>query len=316
MISTPTVAAATHAQRRTARDGSDPVARPRHARHEQRATAPCDRQYRMLRRFAGAVMVSMLSAGLGGAVAAVAYPHTEAVSKRVTSTGLRAAPPTGDAARGSVEQAAAKVLPSVVELKTDRGDEIDVGSGIILSADGVILTNSHVVSSPADDPNTHGGGETQVIMADGRSAPSTVVGVDHADDIAVVRVQGLTGLTPIMLGSSDNLLVGQQVVAVGSPLGLNGTVTSGIISALNRSLPSANKPAITALPTIQTDVLLNPGNSGGALVDMNGQLIGINSAIASPDSTSWQSGSTGIGFAIPVEQATRIADRLIAGDAS
>jgi putative serine protease PepD len=131
-----------------------------------------------------------------------------------------------------------------------------------------------------------------------------------------VRVQGLTGLTPIMLGSSDNLLVGQQVVAVGSPLGLNGTVTSGIISALNRSLPSANKPAITALPTIQTDVLLNPGNSGGALVDMNGQLIGINSAIASPDSTSWQSGSTGIGFAIPVEQATRIADRLIAGDAS
>jgi putative serine protease PepD len=257
----------------------------------------------------------MVSAGLGGAVA-VAYPHAEAVSDPVTSTGLRAAPSAGDAARGSVEQTAAKVLPSVVELKTERGGEIDVGSGIILSAAGAILTNSHVVSSPLDDPNTHGGGETQVILADGRSAASTVVGVDYADDIAVVRVQGLMGLTPIMLGSSDNLRVGQQVVAVGSPLGLNGTVTSGIISALNRSLPSANDPGITALPTIQTDALLNPGNSGGALVDMNGQLIGINSAIASPDTTPGRSGSTGIGFAIPVDQATRIADRLIAGGAS
>jgi len=313
MVSTPSGAAATPAQRRTARDGSDPMARLGHRRSGQRATAPRDIQNRTLRRISGAVMVSLVSAGLGGAVATVAYPYTEAVTDGVTPTGRPAAPSAADAAPGSVEQTAAKVLPSVVELKTDRGDEIDVGSGIILSADGAILTNSHVVSSPADDPNTHGGGETQVILADGRSAPFTVVGVDYADDIAVVRVTGLMRLTPIMLGSSVNLRVGQQVVAVGSPLGLNGTVTSGIISALNRALPSANDPSITALPAIQTDALLNPGNSGGALVDMNGQLIGINSAIASPDNTPGRSGWTGIGFAIPVEQATRIAERLIAG---
>jgi putative serine protease PepD len=144
-----------------------------------------------------------------------------------------------------------------------------------------------------------------------------VVGTDPASDIAVVRAQGVSGLTPIALGSSANLHVGQNVVAVGSPLGLEGTVTTGIISALNRPVSTAGDTAKqnTVLDAIQTDAAINPGNSGGALVNMNGELIGINSAIAtlggpanSPDA---QGGSIGLGFAIPVDQAKRIADELI-----
>jgi putative serine protease PepD len=257
------------------------------------------------------MMAAMFCAGVGGAVVVAAYPRADSLSDQVIAADRLAAQPAGGSTGGSVVQAAAKALPSVVELQTGRVGEIDVGSGIILSSDGVILANSHVVSPPADKSNSHGDRQTQVILSDGRSAPCTVVGTDPVDDIAVVRAQGLTGLTPITLGSSDNLRIGQPVVAVGSPLGLTGTVTSGIISALDRRLPAAGGQAITALPTIQTDARLNPGNSGGAVVDMNGQLIGMNSAIASPDNTPGQSGSTGIGFAIPVDQAMRIAERLI-----
>jgi putative serine protease PepD len=154
-----------------------------------------------------------------------------------------------------------------------------------------------------------------VTFSDGRTAPFAVIATDPTSDIAVVQAKGVAGLTPITLGSSDDLRVGQQVVAVGSPLGLEGTVTTGIISALNRPVTTGpnSQTSSTAIDTIQTDAPINPGNSGGALVDADGQLIGMNSAIAtlggSPDA---ESGSIGLGFAIPVGQAKRVADELVA----
>jgi putative serine protease PepD len=154
-----------------------------------------------------------------------------------------------------------------------------------------------------------------VTFNDGRTAPFTIVGADPAGDVAVVRALWVSGLTPITLGSSTGLRVGEAVVAVGSPLGLENTVTSGIISALNRPITASagDGNPTTRLNTVQTDAAMNPGNSGGALVDMGGRLIGINSAIASAGGAiDAQSGSIGLGFAIPVDQVKTIADNLIA----
>jgi putative serine protease PepD len=146
--------------------------------------------------------------------------------------------------------------------------------------------------------------------------PFTVVGTDPAGDLAIVKAQGVSGLTPITIGSSKDVKVGEQVVAIGSPLGLQGTVTTGIVSALNRPVAAGDEPGgnVTVLDAIQTDAAINPGNSGGALVNMNGELIGVNSAIASMGgggSGGGQSGSIGLGFAIPADQAKRIADELV-----
>jgi putative serine protease PepD len=237
----------------------------------------------------------------------------------------------------------------VVMLETDLGRQSEEGSGIILSSDGLILTNNHVVATaanpghapaprersprepdsppdPAAPPESGGPREpdsgrpngkpkTTVTFSDGRTAEFTVVGADPTTDIAVVRVQGISGLTPISLGSSANLRVGQPVMAVGSPLGLEGTVTTGIVSSLNRPVSTTGETGNqnTVLDAIQTDAAINPGNSGGALVNMSGQLVGVNSAIATlgGDSPDAQSGSIGLGFAIPVDQAKRIADELI-----
>lgn len=295
---------------------------------------------------AGALAISVVSAGVGGLVAVMAQPDSRPTTT-ITSAGpeIRSVP-TANAPVGSVEQVAAKVVPSVVKLETKMGRASEEGSGIVLSEDGLILTNSHVVSAAKTAPGAPGapglpglpgapgapgspgqGGQggrggvpaaaknSMVTFADGRTAPFTVVGADPSTDIAVVRVEGVSGLTPITLGSSANLRVGQDVVAVGSPLGLEGTVTTGIISALNRPVAAggdANNQN-TVLDAIQTDAAINPGNSGGALVNMNGELVGVNSAIATlgGDSPEAQSGSIGLGFAIPVDQAKRIADELI-----
>src|SRR3954468_20938334 len=162
---------------------------------------------------------------------------------------------------------------------------------------------------------SRGGARTLVTLADGRTAPFAVVAADPTSDIAVVRADGASGLTPITFGSTAGLRVGQQVAAVGSPLGFDGTVTAGIVSALHRPVSTASDSANQAgavIDAIQTDAPLNPGNSGGALVNTNGQLVGMNSANASLGSASGESGSVGIGFAIPVDEAKRIADDLIA----
>lgn len=270
---------------------------------------------------AGALAIAMVSAGIGGGVALLADPGSAPAPRIGSSTGAAPSLPAANLPQGSVEQVAAKVVPSVVKLQTDLGRASEEGSGVILSADGLILTNNHVVavtrdgrgSGPGAPPD--GKAATTVTFADGRTASFTVVGADPASDIAVVKADGVSDLTPITLGSSANLRVGQDVVAIGSPLGLEGTVTTGIVSALNRPVSTAGDSGNqnTVLDAIQTDAAINPGNSGGALVNMNGELIGINSAIATmgSDSKEAQGGSIGLGFAIPVDQAKRIADELI-----
>ena len=215
-------------------------------------------------------------------------------------------------------------MPSVVKLQIDTGRQSGEGSGIVLTSDGLILTNNHVVAAAAGaeggqaDSMSGGDMRTTVTFSNGQTVPFTVVGTDPAGDIAVVRAQGVSGLTPITLGSSADVKVGQDVVAIGSPLGLQGTVTTGIISALDRPVSAGGDSSgqVTVLDAIQTDAAINPGNSGGALVNMNGELIGVNSAIATlgggeQSSPEAQSGSIGLGFAIPADQAKRIADELI-----
>jgi putative serine protease PepD len=260
---------------------------------------------------AAVVAVALVSGIIGGGAAlAVGADH---FMLGATPTVMAAATLAAGRVPGPIEQVAAKVVPSVVELQTYQGDDVDEGSGIIMTTDGLILTNAHVVSAAADAGP--GSAKTLVTFADGRTVPFAVVAADPTTDIAVVRVQGISGLTPITLGSSANLRVGQRVAAVGSPLGLAGTVTSGIVSALHRPVPAGVDSAkqSTAFDAIQTDASINPGNSGGALVDMNGQLIGVNSESATlGDPQTGQAGSIGLGFAIPVDQAKRIADELIA----
>ncbi len=219
---------------------------------------------------------------------------------------------------GSVESVAAKLLPSVVSILSISSSQEAEGSGVILSSDGLILTNNHVIAGASD---------LTVKFNDGTTAAAKVVGADATDDLAVIKVSGVSGLPVATLGSSANVKVGEQVVAVGSPLGLSATVTSGIVSALNRPVRTAAEQTQaqpqqgqststaqdTVLNAIQTDAAINPGNSGGALIDMSGAVIGINSAIASlsNSSSSSQSGSIGVGFAIPIDQAHRIAQEII-----
>ena len=286
----------------------------------------------------GAAAIAVVSGGVG-AVALSGQHDRSAATGLATAIAtapsqLPAAPSATNLPAGSVEEVAAKVLPSVVKLQIDLGAQSEEGSGVILDPDGLILTNNHVVAALNAAPVGDGGAGGQVApsgqevpgsqslkatvtLADGRTAPFSVVGADPSSDIAVVRAQGVSGLTPIALGSSKDLKVGQNVVAVGSPLGLEGTVTTGIVSALDRPVSTGgeaqNQNAV--LNAIQTDAAINPGNSGGALVNMNGQLIGVNSAIASlgggEKSSGGQSGSIGLGFAIPVDQAKRIATELV-----
>ncbi|MEP6561387.1 MAG: trypsin-like peptidase domain-containing protein [Nakamurella sp.] len=274
-----------------------------------------------------------LLAGFGGGFWASSL-HTNTTSSSSALTSLSAAPTAAaipaPGAAGSVEQVAAAVLPSVVSILSSSSSAEGEGSGIILSADGLILTNNHVID---------GASTLQVQFNDGTTATAKVVGADSTDDLAVIKADGVSGLTPAAIGSSAGLQVGQDVVAVGSPLGLSATVTSGIVSALNRpvatsdaqqqapqqqqqqQLPGRGQPQTpsqaavqaTVISAIQTDAAINPGNSGGPLVDMSGKVIGINSAIASlSDSASGEAGSIGLGFAIPIDQAKRIADEIVA----
>jgi putative serine protease PepD len=214
----------------------------------------------------------------------------------------------------SIEQLAAKVLPSVVTLQFNDGNESQLGSGVILSTDGLILTNNHVVAAMSGGGHTPA--STVVTLYDGRSAPFDVIATDPKSDIAIGRARDVSGLTAISVGSSAGLRVGQPVAAVGSPLGLRGTVTAGIVSALNRLIRPAAAPdrPMGAYYAIQTDAAINPGNSGGALVDMNGALVGINAAEAVVPGAEGAGitahGSIGLNYAIPVDHATRIAAEL------
>ena len=263
------------------------------------------------RLLVAAVVIAVVGGGVGGGVGELLGAQSHPVSGnavRTFTTTVRAQPAA--VAPVSVQQVAATVLPSVVQIQEFSGSQGGEGSGVVLSADGMILTNNHVIEAAVG-----GAGQLTVTLTDNTSAPASIIGRDPSADIAVIKMAHQNTLTPIALGNSATLAVGQDVVAVGSPLGLAGTVTTGIISALNRPVNAggAGNGQASVLDAIQTDAAINPGNSGGALVNLNGQLIGINSAIASlgASSSNTQSGSIGLGFAIPIDQAQRIVHELI-----
>jgi putative serine protease PepD len=261
----------------------------------------------------GAVALALVSGGIGGVVGSLATDRNgsgAAVTNSLDAPKNNTATPAANAPAGSVQAVANKVVPSVVQIEVaTAGGSGGEGSGIVISSDGMILTNNHVAGAAAK------GGKLTVAFSDGSTADAKLVGADPVSDLAVIKVDGKTNLTPIELGTSGNVQVGQQVVAIGSPLGLAGTVTEGIISALNRPVSTSGESGNqnTVIDALQTDAAINPGNSGGALVNMDGQLIGINTAIASigGSGAGEQSGSIGLGFAIPVDQARRIADELV-----
>lgn len=209
----------------------------------------------------------------------------------------------GDELTG-VAAVADAVLPSVVSIEVTTGASRSSGSGFVLRADGYILTNNHVVADAT------GGAPIVVLFADGSEETAEVVGQTTQYDLAVLHVDR-EGLVPLVLGDSDEVVVGQSVVAIGAPLGLEGTVTTGIVSALNRPVVAGSETDSAFINAIQTDAAINPGNSGGPLVDSSGEVIGITSAIAQPPGTLQASGNIGLGFAIPSNQARRTAEELL-----
>ncbi|KOY56269.1 S1C family serine protease [Streptomyces sp. XY332] len=261
--------------------------------------------------------VALAAAVVGGGTAAAVQ---QLLGSQVRSGGGVNGTNVSQSSSGTVSGVAEQVSPSVVRIDTRTGSGQGTGSGVVVTADGEIVTNNHVID---------GATEIQVTMSDGKKYTAKTVGTDPDKDLALIKLQGATGLKPARLGDSDGLKVGEQVVAIGSPDRLTGTVTSGIVSALNRevNVPKSEQQApqrqrgngggwpfsydgqqfngntgsnTTSYKAIQTDASLNPGNSGGALVNMNGEIVGMPSAIYSPSSDSSTAGSVGLGFAIPV----------------
>jgi putative serine protease PepD len=276
------------------------------------------------RRFAagGLALALILGGGLaGGAVAAVIGDNGTTYA---SPTAVKAASSKSATGVAAIAQA---VQPSTVSITVTTQQGQDEGTGVITRSDGMILTNNHVVADAA------GGGQISVKFNDGKKVSADVVGTDPATDLAVIKASGVSGLKPVTFGNSDQLQVGDPVVAIGSPLGLEGSVTSGIISALHRTLSESGndqqqqQPGIpgfggqggqgqqgggsggTAIgDAIQTDAAINPGNSGGPLVNSAGQVIGINTAIAT---SGGGNGNIGVGFAIPIDTAKQVSDQLI-----
>ncbi|MFD9633114.1 S1C family serine protease [Streptomyces violascens] len=258
----------------------------------------------------GAVLLALVAGGIGGGVGAYVERNGGITSVKLPQSGKE---PQGRAP-DSVAGIAASALPSVVTIHVSGATESGTGTGFVLDNAGHILTNNHVVQ-PAGDS-----GKISVTFSGGESAPARVVGRDSGYDLAVVKVDGVSGMKPLPLGNSDNVLVGDPVVAIGAPFDLSNTVTSGIISAKERPITAGGESGdgsdVSYVDALQTDAPINPGNSGGPLVDSKARVIGINSAIRSAGSGSTegsggQAGSIGLGFAIPVNQAKRVAEELI-----
>jgi putative serine protease PepD len=255
------------------------------------------------RRRAGLLALGAVVLIIAGVVGALIATTVNSPSNATTTT----------AAAGSSCDAtsiAAKELPSVVTIFAGSGAAGGVGSGEVIRSDGYILTNNHVILPAV------AGGALRVAFDDGSVADATITGRDPLTDLAVIRVSGKSNLREISLGNSSDLRIGQGVVALGAPLGLSSTVTSGIVSALGRTVHVPGEASQTALliDAVQTDAAINPGNSGGALVDCSGELIGVPTAGASVPSASGEAsgGSIGLGFAIPVNLAVKVADEIIA----
>jgi putative serine protease PepD len=297
-----------------------------------------------------ALAVGALLGGASGAgVAAWTFSATQAGGQTQTSTPQTITVNNSDEVN-AVTAVAAKASPSVVTVSVSSSGAGGTGSGIVLSSDGYVLTNTHVVTLDGETSS----GTIEVTAYDGKLYKAKIIGIDPIVDLAVIKLEGASGLQPIEFADSGDLNVGDQAVAIGAPLGLANTVTDGIVSALNRSIQIASsavpddtseqdsdsggdtgpfdfwnfgqdpgatttRSASISIPVVQTDAAINPGNSGGALVNSAGELIGVNVAIASAggNNTGTQSGSIGVGFAIPANLAKRVADEIIAtGSAS
>ncbi|WP_144671054.1 S1C family serine protease [Arthrobacter sp. U41] len=290
------------------------------------------------------LVASILAAGLvgGGVVAGTTQLMDE---RSITSTGSSNSSQAGPVIVNNREDvnaitaAAVKATPSVVTIKASNGSEGGTGSGIILDGEGHVLTNTHVVTLDGTVANA----AIEVRMSDGKVYSATIVGTDPLSDLAVVKIKDGSGLVPAVLGDSGKLNVGDTAVAIGSPLGLTGTVTDGIVSTLNRTISVASSAApkegadnsqgddqgfqfappdggqgqttadqgSISINVIQTDAAINPGNSGGALVNTKGEIIGVNVAIASAGGESSSSGNIGVGFSIPINHAKRVAQEII-----
>ena len=291
---------------------------PGHGTGQGTMTGPPPVQRRPRRTgLAAAVVATALvaggAAGVGGAAAWSALDDSgssSAGSPDTRTTSQVVDTPDAAAPAGSVEQVAAKVLPSVVKIDVSGAQGAGSGSGIILSSDGEILTNNHVVELAGN------GGSIGVSFNDGSTAKAEVLGTDPLTDTAVIKAQDVSGLTPATIGKSGDLKVGESVVAIGSPFGLDSTVTSGIVSALDRPVDvgSDGQGNSTTYPAIQTDAAINPGNSGGALADLDGNVVGINSSIRTASSSQGEAGSIGLGFAIPMDEVMPIVDQMRNGE--
>jgi putative serine protease PepD len=315
--------------------------------HQQRgiyASDPASTPKRKAAFGVGTLVASILAAGLvgGGVVAASDAFLNDGSTSAISSTGGQ--PGTVIVNNKDdvnvITAASVKASPSVVTIKATSGSDGGTGSGIILDDDGHILTNTHVVTLDGKTGNA----TIEVRTSDGRVLTAKIVGTDPLSDLAVIKVDNPSGLTPATLGDSSKLNVGDTAIAIGSPLGLTGTVTDGIVSTLNRTISvassaapkegaddsqsddeggfqfappdggqsqSTSKQGSISLNVIQTDAAINPGNSGGALVNSKGEVIGVNVAIASAGGESSSSGNIGVGFSVPINLAKRVANEII-----
>jgi putative serine protease PepD len=250
------------------------------------------------------IVISLVFGGTaGGALGYLAADFSNGVSNTTSQVSETSKPVAITPATETVSQIVQNVKPSVVSIKAEGSSGSGTGSGFIYREDGYIVTNNHV-AAPAIN-----GGKLTVYLEDKTSFEAKLVGRNASYDLAVLKIDA-TGLKPVNIGDSNAINVGDLTVAFGSPLGLSGTVTSGIVSALNRPVTAGGADDQSFISAIQTDAAINPGNSGGPLVNGQGQVIGVNSAIATLGSGT-QSGSIGLGFAIPINQAQRVISEII-----
>jgi S1-C subfamily serine protease len=293
------------------RPAVDPVADDKGARRQAGALLSLPELLFGRRVKPSALLILMACALLVGAAGGVAGWAVGTAGSSLTDAGATITQVDQGVQRApnSVAGIVQRVAPAVVSLEVQAGSNGDVGSGVVIDPKGYILTNNHVVSIAAQGS----GGQITAVFSSGARMPAAIVGRDQVTDLAVLKVNA-TDLTVLQPGTSNKLEPGDTVIAIGSPLGLAGTVTSGIVSALHRPVTAqgeAGGPTVV-YDAIQTDAAINPGNSGGALVDASGALVGVNSAIQTfGSSDTGGGGSIGLGFAIPIDQAKKIAQQLI-----
>ncbi|MEU1801995.1 trypsin-like peptidase domain-containing protein [Streptomyces sp. NPDC019937] len=275
------------------------------------ARPPAERKVVSRRRaFVAVLLIALIAGCLGGGIGA--YVERDRASGGVDVKLPQAPLEKGTRDPDSIAGIASSALPGVVTIHVSGSSEEGTGTGFVLDKQGHILTNNHVVAPAGSD------GDISVTFNGGQTARAELVGRDAGYDLAVIRVEGVSGLSPLALGNSDSVRVGDPVVAIGAPFDLAGTVTSGIISAKERPITAGGEKEdgsdISYVDALQTDAPINPGNSGGPLVDGKARVIGINSAIRAADDGAelgGQGGSIGLGFAIPINQGKRVAEELI-----